>query len=185
MLLLKRHLVDLVRRGKKRQTIRLWTKPLLRPGQISYTPGLGKMKITAVDLLPSLNALTEADARADGFDSLAALKNEIKKIYGPNISQILNTPRPARRIYRIQFQWPIDPAGQKLVLPPPPPARPQKSIHPRTPAASAPTPPPKPREAHAPRKRRSTGMTPHQQQLLRNFIVAKHPHNAHTARQPT
>src|SRR3954465_14621531 len=115
MLLLKRHLVDLVRRGKKRQTIRLWTKPLLRTGQISYTPGLGKMKITAIDQLPSLRHLTEADARADGFNSLKELLAEIYRIYGKSI--------PANRnIYRIQFEWPIDPAGEKLVTHAPPPA---------------------------------------------------------------
>ena len=51
MLLLKRHLIDLVRAGKKRQTIRLWKSRRLRPGQISFTPGLGKMRITAVDTL--------------------------------------------------------------------------------------------------------------------------------------
>ena len=65
MLLLKRHLVALVRAGKKRQTIRLWSRPLLRTGQISFTPGLGKMLITAVDQLESLKDLTEADALAD------------------------------------------------------------------------------------------------------------------------
>src|SRR5205823_3134673 len=82
MLLLKKHLVALVRAGKKRQTIRLWTKANLRPGQISYTPGLGKMKITAVDQLHSLQELTHADAIADGFDSLPQLLAEIRRIYG-------------------------------------------------------------------------------------------------------
>src|SRR5438874_1869002 len=110
MLLLKRHLVELVRLGKKRQTIRLWSRPLLRAGQISYTPGLGKMKITAVDKLPSLAALTPADALADGFPSLPALLAEIHRIYGP-------TPPPNRHVYRIQFSWPIDAAGKTLTLP--------------------------------------------------------------------
>jgi hypothetical protein len=110
MLLLKRHLVELVRRGEKRQTIRLWTRPLLRAGQISYTPGLGKMKITAIDKLPGLAALTPADAQADGFPTLAALLAEIRKIYGP-------TPPANRHVYRIRFSWPIDAAGKTLILP--------------------------------------------------------------------
>ena len=180
MLLLKRHLVELVRRGKKRQTIRLWSKPLLRVGQISYTPGLGKMKITAIDQLPSLNALTEADAKADGFDSLAALKAEIKKIYGPDISRILNAPRPTtppRRIYRIQFDWPIDDAGKKLILrdaPAPKPA--PRATHSTIKPPAPPAPPKLPTPQNTRTARRSTRMTARQQQLLREFVVAKHPH---------
>jgi len=101
MLLFKRHLVELVRQGKKRQTIRLWTKSMLKPGQISYTPGLGKMLITQVDELPSLKALTEADARADGFANLQGLLAEIHKIYGREIPK-------NRLILRIAFQWPVE-----------------------------------------------------------------------------
>jgi len=109
MLLFKRHLVELVRRGQKRQTIRLWSRPLLRKGQISYTPGLGKMKITAVDKLASLNALTESDAVADGFPTLRALFAEIHKIYGK--------PLPNdRHFYRVRFSWPIDAAGKTLII---------------------------------------------------------------------
>ncbi|MCL2640471.1 MAG: ASCH domain-containing protein [Phycisphaerales bacterium] len=109
MLLFKRHLVELIRCGRKRQTVRFWSRPLLRKGQISYTPGLGKMKITAVDLLPSLAALTEADAVADGFPTLAALLAEIHKIYGKPLP-------PNRQLYRVRFSWPIDAAGKTLVL---------------------------------------------------------------------
>jgi len=119
MLLFKRHLVELIRRGQKRQTVRLWSRPLLQKGQISYTPGLGKMKITAVDLLPSLAALTEADAIADGFPSLATLLAEIHKIYGKPLP-------PNRQLYRIRFSWPIDAAGRTLVLQQKPEARSQK-----------------------------------------------------------
>ena len=180
MLLLKRHLVELVRRGKKRQTIRLWSKPLLRVGQISYTPGLGKMKITAIDQLPTLSALTEADARADGFDSLAALKTEIKKIYGPDVSRILKTAHAPRRIYRIKFDWPIDDAGRKLILAEPPPTKPAprvsnsviKPIARPLPATTSRAPASRPMTA----RRRSTGMTAKQRELLRAYVVAKHPH---------
>src|SRR3954462_8724112 len=101
MLLLKKHLVALVRAGKKRQTIRLWTRANLRAGQISYTPGLGKMKITAIDQLASLSDLTEADAKADGFDSLGELLAEIRRIYGKSIPK-------DRKVFRIKFDWPAE-----------------------------------------------------------------------------
>jgi hypothetical protein len=149
MLLFKKYLVQLVRSGKKRQTIRLWTSPRLRAGQISYTPGLGRMKITAVDILPSLAALTEADARDDGFESLAGLLAEIRAIYGE---------RPAgRTIYRIRFEWPIDEAGEKLVL-----AAPDKVAKPPATTTAVP-------------RTTTPGMTSSQRQTLRSFIVKQDP----------
>jgi hypothetical protein len=149
MLLLKRHLVDLVRTGKKRQTIRLWSRAMLHAGQISYTPGLGRMKITGVDILPTLAALTEADARADGFDSLAALLDEIRRIYG-------DAPQ-GRTIFRIQFDWPIDEAGRKLAIAPAAVARKNGSVRSTRPA------PPK------------SSMTVAQRGKLRAFILAHAP----------
>jgi hypothetical protein len=154
MLLLKRHLVDLVRAGKKRQTIRLWSRAMLSAGQISYTPGLGRMKITAVDVLPSLGALTEADARADGFDSLAALLDEIRRIYGD---------KPlGRTIFRIKFEWPIDEAGKKLVLAPASSADPAKRMQSRVSEA-------------APSRSMKSSMTPAQRRALRTFVLAHAP----------
>jgi hypothetical protein len=163
MLLLKRHLVTLVREGKKRQTVRLWTRPLLRPGQISYTPGLGRMRITAVDILPSLAALTEADARADGFASLRDLRAEITRIYGSRIN--------GRTIYRIRFDWPIDDAGAALVLATAAPAAAtsrataRPSRNPKNPSHNAAS-----RKPH-----RQTRMTPGQRQTLRRFILENVP----------
>jgi hypothetical protein len=114
MLLLKRHLVQLVREGRKRQTVRLWTRAAVRAGQISFTPGLGRMKILAVDVLPSLDALTEEDARADGFETLRDLRAEIRKIYGP----LGKGGVKGRTLFRIKFEWPIDAAGEELVIAP-------------------------------------------------------------------
>jgi hypothetical protein len=151
MLLLKRHLVELVRSGKKRQTIRLWSSARVRAGQISYTPGLGRMKITAVDVLASLGALTEADAVADGFESLRGLLEEIRKIYGE---------RPAgRTIYRIKFDWPIDEAGKKLVVE----AVPAEKKMPRASARSV-------------RVSSKTSMTIAQRRALQTFVLAHAPH---------
>ena len=99
MLLLKKHLVELVRSGKKRQTIRYWTRPIVSPGQISFTPGLGKMKILSVEELTGYQELTLEDALADGFTSLPELLAELKRNY-PQIP-------PGKRLYRVVFQWPV------------------------------------------------------------------------------
>ncbi|NNM85789.1 MAG: ASCH domain-containing protein [Phycisphaerales bacterium] len=99
MLLLKKHLVDLVKAGKKRQTIRFWSHAIVKPGQVSFTPGLGRMKILSIEELSGLHALDEADAQADGFESLAELLAELKRNY-PVVP-------PGKRLFRIKFQWPI------------------------------------------------------------------------------
>jgi hypothetical protein len=173
MLLLKRHLVELVRAGKKRQTIRLWSRPLLRPGQISYTPGLGKMLITAVDQLTSLSDLTEADAIADGFDNLKSLMAEIRRIYGATIPK-------NRNVYRIQFQWPHE--GAHVA---PPPARStgfspkKKTAEPKHEVTKTRRPTKKIRQdapiPTTPARRTTAAMTRPQREALRNFIVAKSP----------
>ncbi len=100
MLLLKKHLVDLVRAGKKRQTIRYWNRPIVFPGQISFTPGLGKMKILRVEELAGYESLTANDARDDGFDTLEELLAELRRNY-PEVP-------PGKRLYRVVFQWPVD-----------------------------------------------------------------------------
>jgi hypothetical protein len=173
MLLLKRHLVELVRAGKKSQTIRLWSRPLLRPGQISYTPGLGKMLITSVDQLAGLEELTEADALADGFADLKSLMAEIHRIYGASIPK-------NRNVFRIRFQWPCD---EKAAIPT---ARStgfslKKKLQPKHEA----TPPrktrrttktPKETEPSPPLPRRTTpAMTRRQREALRAFVITKAP----------
>ncbi|MCL2648748.1 MAG: ASCH domain-containing protein [Phycisphaerales bacterium] len=154
MLLFKRHLVELVRNGHKRQTIRLWSRPLLHKGQMTYTPGLGRIKITAVDQLQSLNALTEADAIADGFPTLQALLVEIHQIYGK--------PLPIdRHLYRIRFSWPIDAAGKTLIVQHPPLLSPQKKL--------------KNKNQKLKIKNRKSRMTLRQRQVLCSYILARKP----------
>ena len=186
MLLFKRHLVELVRQGKKRQTIRLWTKSMLKPGQISYTPGLGKMLITQVDELPSLKALTEADARADGFANLQGLLAEIHKIYGREIPK-------NRLILRIAFQWPVEePPGTakstgQTTIALRGNARPPENIalrgnarpptpHQRQAETKLKTAPVKPSRPTRPKKtRKKNQMTAAHKQKLRSFILSKAP----------
>jgi hypothetical protein len=121
------------------------------------------MKITAIDELPGLKALTEADAIADGFDSLAALRAEIQKIYG-NASQI-----GTRTLYRIKFEWPIDDAGKKLVINPPSPSQAVK------PAEDSEI---RNKKKTAVPARNKSAMTARQRELLRAFVVSKHPRSS-------
>jgi hypothetical protein len=111
MLLLKKHLVELVRAGKKRQTIRYWTRPIVHAGQISFTPGLGKMKILRVDELAGYQSLTLNDANDDGFDTLDELLAELKRNY-PQVP-------PGKRLYRVVFQWPLEAPAQQTAAPSP------------------------------------------------------------------
>jgi hypothetical protein len=182
MLLLKKHLVRLVREGKKRQTIRLWARPVVRPGQVSYTPGLGRMRILSVDPVPTLDALTDADARADGFPDRTAPLAEIRTIYGniPTAPGKSAAP-PARTLFRITFDWPIDAAGRALVLAPDPPI-PARSVHAPPPAVPKP-----PKKSARPAPRRSPAaprpapaaarrpMSAAERQALRGFVLARAP----------
>jgi hypothetical protein len=149
MLLLKKHLVALVRAGKKTQTIRVWSRPIVRAGQLSYTPGLGKMLIVRIDELANFSVLTEADAHADGFPDRAALLAELEKIYGAKI--------PAgKHCYRIHFQWPVQENGAA-----------------RTQSAEAPQEKP---SAVAPKRPTTPSRTPRlmdamQRQMLKAFII--------------
>lgn len=107
MLLLKKHLVDLVREGKKRQTLRFWTRPIVSEGQVSYTPGLGRMLIKRIDLIRDISELTQTDAQADGFRDLPELLAELHRIY-PVI------PPAGKKLYRIIFEWPVPDNHAKL-----------------------------------------------------------------------
>jgi len=99
MILLKRKFLDLVRQGKKRQTIRLWPKRRLRPGQREYIPGLGRIRITAFERVTPAD-LSEEDARLDGFDSREALLAELRALYGGRLD--------GAPCFRIRFTYPIE-----------------------------------------------------------------------------
>jgi hypothetical protein len=99
MILLKKKFLDLVRSGAKRQTIRLWPRRRLRPGQIEFIPGLGRIRITAFEPVRPED-LTDEDARLDGFDSRDDLLAELKNLYGPRLASI--------PCFRIRFTYPVD-----------------------------------------------------------------------------
>jgi hypothetical protein len=80
MLLFKKKYLPAIRAGEKTQTIRLWPCRRMRAGQRSYIPGVGYIRIEAVDEV-ALADLTDADAQPDGFATAAALRSELESLY--------------------------------------------------------------------------------------------------------
>jgi hypothetical protein len=95
MLLFKKKFLDWIRAGSKTQTVRLWKWRKMKPGQRSYIPGVGYIQISAVDEV-ALTALTDDDARLDGFNSAAALRHEIEQLYPKELAA-------GYRAFRIRF----------------------------------------------------------------------------------
>ena len=56
----------------------------MKAGQKSYIPGIGEIRIVEVTPL-TMDDLTDADAVADGFDSLNTLLDEIRTIYADKL----------------------------------------------------------------------------------------------------
>jgi hypothetical protein len=97
MLLFKKKFLDSIRQGRKQQTIRLWKYRRMKPGQRSYIPGAGYIRVTAVEEV-ALESLTDADARPDGFDSADALRAELKQLYADRPAQELKAFRVVFRL---------------------------------------------------------------------------------------
>ena len=99
MLLMKKKFFDPIRRGLKTTTLRLWRTRRVSPGQVHTVPGLGRVRIEAVELV-ALGELSAADARADGFASLAALRRVLRELY-----PALRGRRAAgRQLHRVHFR---------------------------------------------------------------------------------
>jgi len=97
MLLFKKKFLDAIRNGKKTQTVRIWPKRRLKVGQREFVPGLGKVEIVGFDAVRPTD-LTDADARADGFESREALLVELRQIYGNTLDSL--------RCFKITFRYP-------------------------------------------------------------------------------
>jgi len=95
MLLFKKKFLPAIRRGEKTQTIRLWKYRRMKPGQRSYIPGAGYIRVTAVEEV-ALEALTDADALPDGFATAGELRAEIARLYPQQLAQ-------GHRAYRVVF----------------------------------------------------------------------------------
>lgn len=98
MLLFKARFLDLIRTGRKVQTVRCWRRRPPAVGSVQRVHRLGALRITGVDHITPAD-LTDEDARADGFGSLAELHGAIRECYGAG-------PPPAgARWYRIRFAF--------------------------------------------------------------------------------
>jgi hypothetical protein len=95
VLLFKKKFLPAIRSGDKTQTIRLWPFARMRAGQRSYIPGVGYIRIDAVEQV-ELDALDDADARLDGFETADALRREIREIYAEKLAA-------DHRAFRVRF----------------------------------------------------------------------------------
>ena len=96
MLLFKKKFLPAIRQGEKTQTIRLWKHRRMKPGQRSYIPGAGYIRVRAVEEV-ALDQLTDADARPDGFQSVEELRAELRRLYPRQLAA-------GYRAYRIVFE---------------------------------------------------------------------------------
>jgi len=96
MLLFKKKFLPAIRRGEKTQTIRLWKYARMRPGQRSYIPGAGYIRITAVEEV-RLAELRDEDALPDGFDSAEQLRAELERLYPEQLAR-------GHRAFRVAFR---------------------------------------------------------------------------------
>jgi hypothetical protein len=71
---------DAIRAGEKSTTIRRWDRPMVKAGQVAFSPGLGWLSIEAVDPV-ELEALDDSDATADGFKTARQMRRLLRSLY--------------------------------------------------------------------------------------------------------
>lgn len=76
--------------------MRYWDRPRVKVGQRVFSPGVGYMRVTSVEVV-KLASLTTDDARADGFASLAALKAALAGMYSEAAAE--------KPLYRVEFVY--------------------------------------------------------------------------------
>ena len=103
MLLFKKKFIELIKKGVKTQTIRLWRRCQLRAGQRSYIPGIGYIAILSVEKV-EIDALTDADAKPDGFANAKLLRKELQKIYANEIKRGYKAYRVCFSVYPPEVQ---------------------------------------------------------------------------------
>lgn len=102
MMLFKKKYLDAIRSGRKTQTVRVWKHRHVRAGQISYIPGVGRIRITAIDEV-RLEDLSDEDAIRDGFASAAELVSEVRELYAERLEK-------GYRVFKIGFEVAEQPA---------------------------------------------------------------------------
>jgi hypothetical protein len=103
-LLFKKEFFDAIRRGRKTTTLRRWKSCWMQPGSRVHSPRLGWLRIVSVDPA-KLEKLTKSDARADGFASLAQLRQALQRFYP-------DQKHDGKQWYRVVFQLESD--GQPI-----------------------------------------------------------------------
>jgi hypothetical protein len=99
-LIFKARFIPLILNGSKTQTIR--ARNTTREGDLVqarcryHEPAFGILRVTAVTAMKR-SELSETDAKADGFDTLADLQKTLKQLY-PQLSS-------ASELFRIQFEY--------------------------------------------------------------------------------
>ena len=104
MLLMKKQFFDAIRTGRKTTTLRYWRRALVAAGSVHNIRGLGRIRIDRVRPV-ALRELRAADAHADGFETLAALKRALKEMYPARNSS------DGRRLYQIHFTFLLEPGN--------------------------------------------------------------------------
>lgn len=97
MLLFKKRFYEDIAAGRKTATLRYWRRPMVRPDSVHLVPKLGRVHIQDV-IEKSLTELTEADARDDGFESLAEMASALEQMYDPD-------QREAKTLYQVRFRF--------------------------------------------------------------------------------
>lgn len=97
MLLMKKIFFEAIRKGTKTTTLRYWQRPQVRAQSNTLIPGLGYVRIEAVRPV-SLEELTERDAQADGFATLADLHAALGELYSSD-------SRTGRTLYHVHFTY--------------------------------------------------------------------------------
>jgi hypothetical protein len=100
MLFLRKQYFDAIREGKKTTTLRFWRHAMVRPDTIHTVRGLGRLRILAVERIWP-DGLTDADALADGFGDLPALRKALTAHYPAHA-------RHGKQLYRVRFQFLAD-----------------------------------------------------------------------------
>jgi len=97
MLLMKKIYFDAIRRGEKTTTLRYWRWAHVRRDTIEQIRGLGAVRIDEVTVVRPED-LTDAHARADGFEDLPALIEALDAIYP-------GEKRQGRQLYLVRFTF--------------------------------------------------------------------------------
>jgi len=97
MLFMKKRFFAAIRGGQKTTTLRFWSRPQVRPGSVHHVRGLGRVRVTAVECVDE-RRLTPRCARADGFETLAQLRQALAEMYPPET-------REGKRLYLVSFEY--------------------------------------------------------------------------------